>query len=183
MPVRTQNKILNSALLVLLIPVNSLGDVISDWSRVQSVVAGRGVRVSLYDDASPKGMRRINGRFISASPNQLMISIRDGSTRYFSIETVRRVEVRLPFKKRYGAWGITGLAMALTLGIVWFFPDFSPFGGDIQPRTRSVLQGTAVAVIPAGVVSFLALRYASIYNVPEKHRVRSVTKQTRNPVP
>ena len=82
----------------------------SDWSRVQGVEAAREVRIVLHDDESPKGRRKLNGVFASATDDSLTIVLRDGTTRTFQRGDVRRVSVKRPFLQRREAWGVTALA-------------------------------------------------------------------------
>lgn len=163
-------KIILIAFLSLTLLDESSAKPSSDWARVQHLELGSIVRISLYKKDAPRGMRRFSGRLVSASKDRAMITVNDGSTRTFDMPDVRKVEIRRPVKKRWGAWGLAGGCAVATFALVWAWPDFALLGASYL-RSVLFLRGAAIFVAPTAVVSLLALPYMAVYHVPEKHRV------------
>lgn len=88
------------------------------WSSVEGIEPGRRIRIRLYDDQAPRGMRKINGHFVSADANLVTIISTDGATETFKSQTVRRVTVRRPLLKRPTVWIVTGIVAGVTQATV-----------------------------------------------------------------
>lgn len=164
------NMIAIGVVSILMFPDKSVGKASQDWSRVQNLDVGVRIRISLHKNEAPRGMRRVRGRVVSASPDRVTIAASDGATRSFDMQGVRRVEITRNIRKRGGAWGLTGVAMVATIALSWFWPDFVVLGGDLHPMAARTLRGAAWFVAPTAAVTLLALPYKEIYRVPEKHR-------------
>ena len=153
-------------LLLLLtgVPTTAVAKGKSDWSQVQAVAHDTKIAVRLYKDSAPRGQRRFNGRFRSATANSISMVLKDGQTRTFLKTAVRRVQTPLPLKQRGAGWaamGISGVIVGVLLMV----------GGTegAEPGEVPALIGLVVG-IPT-LVGFLAGKMGPIYDVSAKHRI------------
>ena len=65
---------------------------------MQAVSHDTKTEVRLYQDAAP--VRRFRGRFESATADSITLVFKDGQTRSFPKQAVRKVLTRRPFSKR-----------------------------------------------------------------------------------
>ena len=99
-------KVVGIALVVALLcssqvpTVDAAGKFKRDWSRVQTVTPGTRTTVLLVDLA-PRGKRKIEGRFHSATAESVTIMLPSGQPRTVEKRDVRRVLVCRPVGKRY----------------------------------------------------------------------------------
>lgn len=128
----------------------------TDWSRVQAVPHNTKTQVQLYLDAAPPESWRIKGRFDSATADSITLVIKDGQTRTFQKQAVRKVLVYRPFAKRWPGWVATGITAGILIGIV----------GPLDIKREMYL------LIPIiGGVFFLPSGMGRIYEVPLEHRI------------
>ena len=128
----------------------------ADWSRVQAVPHNTKTVVRLYQDAAPRGNRKIKGRFVSATADSIMLVLKDGQTRTVHKQAVRKVLIYRPFGKRWQGW--------VALGATFLFLE-AAFAGDFDRRSHLVI------TLPiAGAAFFFSPRMKGIYNGPPGHR-------------
>ena len=132
-----------------------------DWSRVQAVKPDTKTEVQFYRDSTLKGARKIKGRFLSATDDSVTLKLKDGQTRVFQREDVRKVLTRRPLAKRWPGW----LALGITLAALGFFPLDSD-----DPRPISIPQAHAIYTLPITFAFFYGSRMGGIYEVPSNHR-------------
>ncbi len=126
-----------------------------DWSRVQAVALGTPAAVVLYKDQAPSWeLRRIKGRFHSATDDSLTLTLDDGQTRTLPKSAVRKVLTRRPIGKRYQGWITLGIAAALSAS------------GDVSPIGVLLITG-----LFTGIGFLAAPKMGGIYNVPPKHEI------------
>lgn len=134
---------------------------LQDWSRVEGIESTRRIRIVLHDDRAPRGVRKVSGRFASATPHSMTVAVGGGTTRTFRRSEVRKVSVRRPVLKRRKAWGLTFLATGCMLATVFLFQDHTPLGGTwVGDET---LRGMGFIVAPAWMLSILGLSHKLIY--------------------
>ncbi len=127
-----------------------------DWSKVQVVKPGTRTTVFLYQDQAPSWeLRRIKGRFLSATDDSLTLVRKDGQKRTFQKSAVRKVLTRRPIWKRYQGWITLGITAALSVS-----GDISHIGVLV---ITGLFTGIAFAVTP---------KMGGIYNVPRKYRTQ-----------
>ena len=135
----------------------------SNWSRVQAVTHNTKAEVRLYKDAAPRENRRIRGRFDSATATSITLVLEDGQRRTFQKSAVRKVLIRLPFRKRGAGWATLVVASVL-VGVLWMV------GGTMGAEPGEVPLISASVIGPPTLIAFLAAKMGSIYDVPPKHR-------------
>ena len=134
----------------------------ADWSRVQAVPHHRETVVLLYQDAAPRESRRTKGRFESATADSITLSLKDGQTRTFPKQDVRKVRTWRSVKERKTGWAalvIGALIVELLMSI------------DLPPSALERLLGHAVLTLPIASGSFYGSRMGLIYDVSRKHRM------------
>ena len=136
----------------------------SDWSRVQAVPHDTKTVVRLYQDAAPRGNRKIKGRFDSAAADSITLKLKDGQTRTFPKQAVRKVRTWRPVKKRKPAW--------VALVIVAVIAEYALYI-DLPPTILERLGGHAMITLPIAGGFFYGSRMGGIYEVPPKHRTRT----------
>ena len=173
-------KIIVTGLLVLLIlthPFPAQARVKSDWARVQKVAPGTKTTVVLYADRAPEGKRRVKGRFHSAIPGCITVTLKRGQTRTIGKQAVFQVLVdRPPYEGLITAGASTGIFLG------WFAPK-----ADLNARGAALFGGLLVGV-PTAIAFLVAPKMKNIYSVPRKHREDPVptpsptaTKQRSSP--
>ena len=139
-----------------------LGDIL--WSRVQAVTPGTEIKVELYKDQVPRGSRKIQGHFHSATDDSITLRLKGGQRRTLQKHTVRKVLAYRSFEKRYQGWlaGAAGLAVS---GAVMA----NSVGAEPGQVPMMLVIGTFVPM----VIGFLAApKMGKIYSVPPKHRIK-----------
>ena len=136
----------------------------ASWSRVQAVPRDTKTVVRLYQDAAPRGNRKIKGRFDSATADSITLKLKDGQTRTLEKQAVRKVLTRRPFSKRWPGW------VALGIGIVLI--EFG-LNIDLPPTALQRLLGHGMYTLPVAAAFFYGSRMGGIYEVPPKHRIRT----------
>ena len=154
-------------------PPTAAAKIRSDWSRVQRVTPGTRTTVLLYKDRAhraPGGIRKIEGNFISATPEAITLSLPGGNPYTLQKQDVSKVMVYRPLAKRYQGW-ITAGIMAAIAGTV--------AGGAHNSDPLPVGPGAAIVGLVAGaptIIAFLAApKMGGIYNVPLDRRDPSST--------
>ena len=134
-----------------------------DWSKVQRVAPGTRTTVLLYKDRAPGGLRKIEGRFKSATPEAITLSLPGGNPYTLQKQDVTKVLVYRPLSKRYPGW--------ITLGVSasWSIPTVAKAGSDIEPWGKWFLNGVFISV-PTVIAFLVAPRWGGVYNVPRKLR-------------
>ena len=160
--------------LLLAVPPPAAAKIRSDWSRVQAVEAGQRTWVQLYKDEAPEEDLMVKGRFESATAESITLMLRDGQTRTFKRQAVRKVLVRRPFAKRWPGWASMAIA-----AVSWEIFLSKLDDGDATPRARA--ETHAMFTIPIGLAFFYGSRMGGIYNVPPKHRAKMQTGSADNP--
>lgn len=140
-----------------------------DWSQVEGIERNRRMRIEVYDDIAPKGMRKSSGRFVSATADSVTIVPQDGDMRSFQKSEVRKVRVRQPVLKRARAWGLTAAATGAMFAIIFVFQDHTPLGGTWFGDETA--RGFGFIVAPAWAASALGLSHRTIYSVPPSARL------------
>ena len=151
-------------LLLTGVPTTGVEKGRSDWSQVQVVAHDTKIAVRLYKDSAPRGQRKFNGRFVSATDGSISIVFEDGQPRTFLKSDVRRVQTPLPFIKRAGGWAAMAISGLLAGGLL-----FGTGTEGAEPGEIPVLIGIVVG-IPT-VIGFMAGKMGRIYDVPPKHRM------------
>ena len=173
----TRNAFLSRlALLPALLPAVSplaAAKIRSDWSRVQAVEAGQRTRVQLYEGEAPAEDLTVKGRFESATAESITLVLPDGQTRTFEKQAVRKVLVSRPFAKRWPGWASMVIA-AVSLESARKYADI---GLDFSFKNRL---GDLVLVLPIGLAFFYGSRMGGIYNVPLKHRAKTLADNADN---
>ena len=157
-PART---ILVTGLMIVLIvthPFSAAAKVKSDWARVQKVAPGTKTTVVLYTDRAPEGKRKVKGRFHSATPGCITVTLKRGQTRTLGKQAVFRVLVdRPPYEGLITAGASGGIFLGLAPG--W----------DLNARGWALFGGLFVGV-PTAIAFLVAPKMKNIYNVPRKLR-------------
>ena len=109
----------------------------ADWSRVQAVSHDTKTEVRLYQDAAP--VRRFRGRFESATADSITLVFKDGQTRSFPKQAVRKVLTRRPFSKRWPGWVALGVTLTILVAM--------PLDSD-DPRPISSPRANATITLP-----------------------------------
>ena len=130
------------------------------WSPVQAVKPGTPTTVLLYKDQAPKGSRKIQGRFQSATGDSLTLERKDGQKRTLSKSAVRKVLVHRPLGKRYAVW------IALLVSTVIFGPSL------YRSEDFTVVDAGKFIGIPTGLAFLAAPKKSEIYHVPPKYRMQ-----------
>ena len=138
----------------------------SDWPRVQAVSPKTKTEVQLYKDEVPQGSRKIKGRFDSATTDSITLRLKGGQTRTLQKQTVYKVLIHRPFKKRWPGWATAVISTA-----IWA-PKLASHKGDLTALGILVLAGAFIAA-PTAIVFLTAQTMRGIYNVPPKHRTRT----------
>ena len=141
---------------------------LAEWSAVQATEPGRRVRLLLYQDRTPSGSLKVDGRFVEATSDSVTLVLKNGSTRTFESRTVRRVSRRRPFFKRTKAWVITGLALT----VVGIFASADTDLSNLLFDFTDINIGRSLAIwfAPAYALAAIGSTRIMIYNVPRKHR-------------
>ena len=134
----------------------------ADWARVQAVPHHRETMVLLYQDAAPRDSRKTKGRFESATANSITLRLKDGQTRTFPKQAVRKVKTWRPVKERKTGW----VAMVIVALIAELLMNF-----DAPPSVLERLAGHAMITLPIGGGSLYGSRMGLIYDVSRKHRM------------
>lgn len=132
-----------------------------NWSRVQAVSPETKTEVQLYEGVAPHEDRKVKGRFLSATEDSVRLKLKDGQTRVFQREEVRKVLTRRPFMGRWPGWA----ALGITLAAMAVFPMDS---GD--PRMISYPHAHAWFTLPITFAFFWGSRMGGIYEVPTQGR-------------
>ena len=151
--------------LLLAAPPPAAAKIRSDWSKVRAVEAGRRTWVQLYEGEAREEDLTVKGRFESATTESVTLVLRDGQTRAFKRQAVRKVLVGRPFAKRWPGWASMAIA-AVSLESARKYADF---GLDFSFRNRL---GDLALVLPIGLAFFYGSRMGGIYNVPPRHRAK-----------
>ena len=162
---------LGAGLVLLLIlvhsPVAEAGMwVRRDWSRVQAVVPGTRTTVLLYKDRAPKGKRKIEGQFHSATVESVTLILGHGQTRTLQKQAVEKVLVYRSVEKRYQGWLTAGILTAVVAGLAARGEGSSE---SLHPRVAAT--GIMLVVGVPTVIAFLvAPKMGGVYNVPPDRR-------------
>ena len=153
-------------LLLLLtgVPTTGVAKGKSDWSQVKAVAHDTKIAVRLYKDSAPRGLRKFNGRFVSATDGSISIVFEDGQTRTFLKSDVRRVQTPLPFVQRGAGWAAMGISGLIAGGLLLATGTEGAEPGEI-PALIGIVVG-----IPT-LIGFMAGKMGPIYDVPAKHRM------------
>ncbi len=153
--------ILVIGLMIVLIvahPFSAAAKVKSDWARVQKVAPGTKTTVVLYTDRAPEGKRKVKGRFHSATPGCITVTLKRGQTRTLGKQAVFQVLVdRPPYEGLITAGASGGIFLGLAPG--W----------DLNARGWAFFGGLFVGV-PTAIAFLVAPKMRNIYNVPRKLR-------------
>ena len=158
-PART---ILVTGLMIVLIvthPFSAAAKVKSDWARVQKVAPGTKTTVVLYTDRAPEGKTKVKGRFHSATPGCITVTLKRGQTRTLGKQAVFQVVVGRP---PYEGLITAGASGGIFLG--WVVPR-----ADLNARGWALFGGLFVGV-PTAIAFMVAPKMRNIYNVPPKLR-------------
>ena len=139
-----------------------------DWSRVQAVAPGTPAAVFLYKDRGPRGNRKLQGRFQSATEDSLTLERKDGQRRTFQKSAVRKVLVHRPIGKRYQGW------IAAAVGVISWVSLMSWIG---DPTRQAVAIFAGVLIGAPTSIGFLTAKMGVIYNVPPQHRTQPPADQ------
>ena len=154
---------------VLATPTVCMGArLLAEWSAVQATEPGRRVRLRLYEDLTPSGPLKVDGRFAAATSDSVTLILQNGSQRTFASRTVRRVARRRPVLKRTKAWVITG-AVATAVVVITAQHLVNLFFGNDFTKNKT-LRGIAIWAPPAWALATVTSSHVMIYNVPRKHR-------------
>ena len=153
--------------LLLAAPPPAAAKIRSDWSKVREVEAGRRTWVQLYEGEAREEDLMVKGRFESATAENITLVLRDGQTRTFKRQSVRKVLVSRPFANRVPGWA----AMGVTAGILETLSAVASRASDGYDAGRRA-QAHAMLTIPIGLAFFYGSRMGGIYNVPPKHRAK-----------
>ena len=110
---RTNGKIKGSAAYQRLWIAGAKAAKKASWSRVQAVPRDTKTVVRLYQDAAPRGNRKIKGRFESSTADSITLVLKDGQTRTVQKQAVRKVLTYRPFGKRRPGWVALGIGIVL----------------------------------------------------------------------
>ena len=129
-----------------------------DWSKVQRVVPGTRTTVLLYMDRAPEGRRKVKGRFHSATPGCITVTLKRRQARTLGKQAVFQVLVdRPPYEGLITAGASRGIFLGLAPG--W----------DLNARGWALFGGLFVGV-PTAIGFLVAPKMKNIYNVPHKLR-------------
>ena len=133
-----------------------------DWSKVQRIPPGTRTKVRLYKDRTRAGLRKIEGRFKSATADAITLSLPSGHSYTLQKQDVTKVVVFRPLSKRYHVW--------ITLGVSagWSIPRVAK-QGDLVPWGKLFYNGIFIGV-PTVIALLAAPRWGGVYNVPRKLR-------------
>ena len=135
------------------------------WSPVQAVAPGTRTTVFLYKDQAPSWeLRRIKGRFHSATDESLTLNLKNGQRNTFPKSAVRKVLVHRPIGKRYAVW-ITPLVSTIIFGLGSIRAD------DYTVLGKALFAGILIG-IPTGLAFLATPKKSEIYHVPPKYRTR-----------
>ena len=134
----------------------------ADWSRVQAVSHDTKTEVRLYQDEA--AVRRFRGRFESATADSITLVFKDGQTRSFPKQAVRKVIVPRPFSKRTPGW--------ITLGVVFgIMQTLLSMSASVDNVSGSTMAGVhATTTLPAAALAFFTSGMGAIYSVPPRYR-------------
>ena len=133
-----------------------------DWSRVQAVVPGTRTTVLLYKDRAPRGRRKIEGQFHSATVESVTLIPGHGQTRTLQKQAVEKVLVYRSVEKRYQGWLTAGILTAIVAGSA---------ARDEGPTGRVAPAGIMLVVgVPTLVAFLVAPKMGGVYNVPPDRR-------------
>ena len=135
-----------------------------NWPGVQAVTPGTPTTVLLYKDQAPRGSRKIQGRFHSATNNSVTLTLKDGQRHTFPKAVVHKVLVHRPLGKRYAVW-ITPLVSTVIAGPGIIQAD------DYTVLGKALLAGILIG-IPTGLAFLATPKKIGIYNVPPQHRTQ-----------
>ena len=145
-----------------------------DWSRVQAVTPGTRTTVLLYKDQAPRGKRKIEGHFHSATTEAVKLRLPHGPLRTVEKKAVRKVLVYRPLKKRYQGWVTAGVVTAILTGGL----PSAGTSSEPLPTAAGVLLVGLVVGVPTVIAFLVAPKMGGIYNVPPDRRDPSNTKTT-----
>ena len=131
----------------------------SDWSKVLTVKPGTKTTVVLYTDRAPQGKTEIKGRFHSATPESITVTLKAGHTRTAQKQAVFNVLVDRPPYEGLITAGATG---GIFLG--WVAPK-----ADLNARGWALFGGLLVG-LPTAIAFLVSPKMKTIYNVPRKLR-------------
>ena len=159
---RTNGKIKGSAAYQRLWIAGAKAAKKASWSRVQAVPRDTKTVVRLYQDAAPRGNRKIKGRFESSTADSITLVLKDGQTRTVQKQAVRKVLTYRPFGKRRPGWVALGIGIVLIeLGL----------NNDLPPTASKRLWGHGMYTLPVAAAFFYGSQMKGIYNVPPRHRM------------
>ena len=141
----------------------------ADWYRVQSVPHDTKTVVRLYQDAAPRGSRRIKGRFDSATTDSITLVLANGQTRTFPKPAVRKVLIPRPFSKRKPGWITLAVSMAVVQAVPRLIASKSGVSEDLE---RGIAWFHLLVVAPSTAVAFFNSGMGPVYNVPPRDRTR-----------
>ncbi len=130
-----------------------------DWSQVQAVAPDTKTEVQLYEGSAPYEERRIRGRFLSATDDSVTLELKDGTTKIFQKETIRKVRTRRPLGKRWQGWVALGVSALLV----------SQLGNLDGPESNRVYI-QLLTTLPIATASFWGSKMGGIYEVPPNQR-------------
>ena len=145
-----------------------------DWSKVQRVPPGSRTRVRLYKDRALAGLRKIEGRFKSATAEAITLSLPGGNPYTLQKQDVTKVLVFRPLSKRYPGW----ITLAVSTGVS--IPTVASYGSDLEPWGKWLLNGLYIGV-PTLIAFLVSPRWGGVYNVPRKLRDDPAPKPLRPP--
>ena len=130
----------------------------SDWSKVLKIKPGTQTTVVLYTDRAPQGGTEVKGRFHSATPGSITVTLKGGQTRTVQKSAVFNVRVdRTPYEGLITAAASTGIFLALAPG--W----------DLNGRGWALFTGLFVGV-PTGIAFLVSPKRKNVYYVPRNLR-------------
>ncbi|MDE0103041.1 MAG: hypothetical protein OXN89_11735 [Bryobacterales bacterium] len=106
--------------LLLTLPNAAHASARGSWDAVREVRPGKRIRVVLASEGRPQLGIVLQGRFASATEDQIALMARDGGTRILRREEVHQVRVRVPFMKRRVAWLVAGPIGGLFTGLAFY---------------------------------------------------------------
>lgn len=150
--------------MVGLVPVAEAGTWIRrDWSKVQQIAPGTRTKVRLYKDRAPGGIYKIEGRFNSATPEAIMLSLSGGKIHTLQKQDVTKVLVYRPLAKRYPGWITLGVSTGISI------PTVQRWGSDVVPSGKLFFSSLFIGG-PTILAFLVAPRWGGVYNVPRSLR-------------
>lgn len=173
---RLLRKPIAAAMMFLLVSVHSPTAeadswVRRDWNRVQRVIPGTKTTVLLYKDRAPGGIQEIEGKFKSATPGTLTLTLPSGNAHTLQKQDVRKVMVYRPFTSRYQGWITAGVAGGIMAGAAASEDDPS----EPLPAAAGAALVALFVGLPTVIAFLVAPKMGGIYNVPPDRRDSTIT--------